>query len=391
MKKLKKCAFIIGLILLNTSYGIGVSYIPADAEITHLTAPLRHLRSWTPTAGAIFSSDASVGINAMTEPIPNTIDDPSNRFVFSTTNLAGLSIGPVGWTVKHFTGWDPGAPYNVGQYVKQISFNNSSSRHLALQASGLAWGAYMNSDDSNNSNHPITISYGYTPNISAAAFPFDSSYGMKLALLVEADLAVTKYKGRMLDENTGAVGQLMSKLVFFDTINNKNLVFIVRLFDWRGFTIASDTGSPTYPARIGNGYFREGIFENLNGEVTLASHLGLGTLFCSMEDNSEKTQIVPWDTKRRFSFRITDSQFKMIINNANNVLVNGQTPYSYNLKKYKLKSMELMMNGARLTPAFDQNNKLEMSFIGENFKVSTLSFDDLGTAFWGDTSTVDGA
>jgi len=286
-----------------------------------------------------------------------------------------------GWPIKLFTHWDPGAPYSG----KQLSYNNNysgpTSARSALQAFGNAWGGYLNSNDWMNNGQNMTIRYGYNYETQNAPRPFKvSSYGVHTALLVETNLAVSKYTGKIISPRQNSIGYAIMNLGFRDTKNGKFLTFIGKIFDWRGFTTRNDHGtgfprSSSFVHRIGGGFLVEGSSRVGTGEMTVASHLGTGTKYCTKMPNSNFSQTAPWENKRYFAYKISRAQFLNIIREANawlRINEQGTTLYSENVDNYVLKTMDVGIEMTRLTPASDIGNNIEMSYIGDSFKVSTL-------------------
>jgi len=395
---------------------IKVHHMP-DANITSLIAPKKDANGkWIKEDWTAFWGDTSTieGTGSGTKRRIGTAFNPGSRSPTTSTSSASLQAGwnivsfnvgkfandnttiieepthsVAGWPIKKFTDWDPLPPYVFkGKAIKQLSFSNNytgiGSERSALQATGKSWGAYLNSDDWMNNNQNMTVRYGYnfgkgTSNYSLPR-PFNSSlYGLKTAVLVEANIAISKYTGKTTDLKH-SVGYGIMNIGFRDMKSGQFLTFIGKFFDWRGFTTANDpgTGFPkkdTYVNRIGKGYLMESALRVGTGEMCVSSHFGPETKYSSKTDDSTISQIAPWKWKKHFAYKISRKQFVQLIKDTN-IWLSAHEPntpmYSENPDDYIINGASVGIEMAKLTPKTDTNNKIEMSMIGDSFKISTL-------------------
>ena len=285
-----------------------------------------------------------------------------------------------GWPIKNVTKWDPGLPWAK----KQLSSHNNYplySNHSAIQASGNAWGGYLNSDDWMNNGQNMTIRYGYR--FPTGPRPFKQSlYGTKTAVLVEANLAVSTYTGtrETTTATTAPIGYAVMNVTFRDTKNAKFFVFVGHIFDWRGFTTKKDGGikfpkTGTFKDRIGGGLNCEGASVVGTGEMTVGSHLGSGTNLLEKYAGSAFSTTETSDVKKYFAYKISRKNFRKMLLAANNVIASdpdleGVKKYSTNLDDYIIREVNVGIEMARLST--DPSKKIEMSYQGDSFKISTL-------------------
>jgi len=376
----------------STSYAveIRVDHISDNSGISNLTNSVREFKLWTPTAGAYFGSDASGALAA--PPIDGEEDIPSNRFMLSSYHLGAIPSVPAGWKIWQYTGLVLPAPVNTsGGFVKQVSYSNDASlpARSAFQALGLVWGAYMRSSDIVDGSSSMAVTYKKNYDPATATSPFASSFKAKAALLVETDLAVSRY----IESGTGA-GQVSINIVLQDTESNKKLNLITRLFHKKGFTVAADDGSSKYTdhpstPRIGEAFWKESLKISSLKEAIFYSHLGHDTLYNSFEKGSAMSQTATWTVNKHFAYTLNRDQFTKMITQANNLLAASDVKYSIGTHNYKMVHLDIRMEGSGVQQS-SPTNKLEMSFKGKNFKVSTISWTNKGNALWGATSNTPG-
>jgi len=250
--------------------------------------------------------------------------------------------------------------------------------HSALQAEGNAWGGYMNSDDWMNNGQNMTIRYDFSFDKISAPRPFSSLNGSNPKLLVETNLAVTKYTGKKISEKTGSIGYSVLNVVFMDMRNNKLFILNARIFDWRGFATAYDSRVPGRPdsTRIGGGSLKEGVGRAGTSEMCVGTHFGPGTKYITLESGSSTSLIAPWSDKQHFAYSITRDHFENVIIRAINAWLDlnerDSVRYSSDPNDYILQGVGVGIEGTRLTPSTDHANKLEVSYIGDSLNITMI-------------------
>jgi len=396
MQNFKYALSFLSLVFFTTSYSVEITvehtHHEGIKEINNLTNSVRQLTLWTPKAGAYFGSDVTGSLAA--PPVAGENDIPSNRFILSSYHLGPIPSVAAGWPIRQYTGLVVPGPVhsNVGNFVNQVSYSNDPSPRSAFQARGLIWGAYMRSSDIADGGSTMAVTYKKNYDPATATSPFDYSFGVKAALLVETELAVSRY----IASGTG-VGQASIHIVLQDTsvpTTQKKLTLITRIFDKKGFTVAADNNSSAYQThpntpRIGLGFWKESSKISSTREAIFYSHLGHDTLYNTFEKNSQFSQTDTWAVNKHFAYTLNRDQLTKMIVEANNLLTETDTKYSKKTQNYKILHVDIRMEGSDVEKS-SPTNKLEMSFHGKNFKVSTISWPDKGNALWGSTSFTPG-
>lgn len=361
---------ILFLAAINFAWCAEVIHTNANPSgITNLTKPEQLISgNWTTNATAFWgdtSTKNTTKVGTIYEP-----GAPQQRFTFGVHNLGDVTAMPAAlWQLAALTGYDPGAPYLTwtdGQISssKQVSSTNNydpANPHSALQASGIYWGAFINSIDWINNGQNMTIRYSYYFKDDTAPHPFASTYGSNAQLRIQTNLKIPMYTGLLSgDPKTGAIAWAPMNVGLKDTTTGNFIVFNCRLFDRRGFVTANGTHT------IGGGFLNERVTQCGTGEILIATHLGAGTKYCT-KDTGVDSQTTKWSNMKHFGCLVSRSQFVAAIQEANLLFVFTE-PFSENPDDYILKTMDVGVEGSRMSAT----DPIQVGFSGSNLRVSTV-------------------